>query len=141
MIINNTLKDIFIEQYTVFSKYTIKHRAIPSLEDGCKDIHRRIIWGNYVNGQTYDRNRIKCNTAVGNIMKYSPHGNASIYKAIVRFANDTVNHKIIDGKGAFGHVYFRDIEAGSDRYVEVRLSKIANEFLKNVKSKNIMFVD
>jgi DNA gyrase/topoisomerase IV subunit A len=130
------LHNIFTTNYTEYAKYTITDRAIPSLEDGCKNIHRRILWSMYVNKNTHDKNRVKANTAVGLCMGYSPHGNTSIYGAMVRFANDSVNLNLIDGKGAFSTKTSRDVDAGADRYVEVRLAPITQEYLKDI-DKNI----
>lgn len=130
------LHDIFTTNYVEYAKYTITDRAIPALEDGCKNIHRRILWSMHVNKNTYDKNRVKANTSVGLCMGYSPHGNTSIYGAMVRFANDSVNLNLIDGKGAFSSKTSRDIDAGADRYVEVRLAPITQEYLKDI-DKNI----
>lgn len=133
---NIEFSNVFTKNYTEYAKYTIRDRAIPSLEDGCKTIHRRIIWSMYSNKNTWDRKRIKANTAVGLAMCLSPHGNSSIYGAMVRFANDSVNINLIDGKGAFSSKTSRDVNAGADRYVEVRLSPFAKEYLKD-SDKNL----
>lgn len=129
---NIEFTDVFKNNYTEFAKYTINSRAIPSLEDGCKNIHRRIVWSMYYNKNTYDKKRVKCNTAVGLCMGYSPHGDASIYDAMVRFANDSVNINLIDGKGAFSSTTSRDVGAGASRYCECRLAPITQEFVKNI---------
>lgn len=133
LLLNNIeFTDVFKNNYTEFAKYTINSRAIPSLEDGCKNIHRRIVWSMYYNKNTYDKKRVKCNTAVGLCMGYSPHGDASIYDAMVRFANDSVNINLIDGKGAFSSTTSRDVGAGASRYCECRLAPITQEFVKNI---------
>lgn len=138
MSLNNIdFSEVFTKNYTEYAKYTINSRAIPNLEDGCKIIHRRILWSMFVNKNTWDKKRIKANTAVGLTMGYSPHGNTSIYGAMVRFANDSVNLNLIDGKGAFSSKTSRDVNAGADRYVEVRLAPIVKEYLKDI-DKNIV---
>ena len=134
---NIDFSEVFSKNYTEYAKYTINSRAIPNLEDGCKIIHRRILWSMYVNKNTWDKKRVKANTAVGLTMGYSPHGNTSIYGAMVRFANDSVNLNLIDGKGAFSSKTSRDVDAGADRYVEVRLAPIVKEYLKDI-DKNIV---
>ena len=125
--------EVFTKNYCEYSKYVIGNRAIPDLEDGCKPIHKRILWSMYVNNNTWDNKRIKANTAKGLVLGYSPHGDTSVYEAMVRFANDSVNLNLIDGKGAFGSITGRDVQPGADRYVEVRLSEIAKEYLKDIK--------
>ncbi|MGG0308198.1 DNA topoisomerase (ATP-hydrolyzing) subunit A [Priestia megaterium] len=115
-----------------YAKYTITDRAIPSLSDGLKNIHRRIIWSMYLDKLTYDKDRTKSVNAVGSVLRFSPHGDSSVYGACVRLANDSVLYPLIDGKGSFSSVTSRDVNAGASRYTEMRLSPITQELLKDI---------
>ena len=101
---------------TSYSRYTIRHRAIPRISDGQKPIHRRIAFSMYMDGLRYDKYRLKSNPVAGAVLRYSPHGDASVYGAMVRLANDSVVYNIIDGKGAFSSITSRDVPAGGSRY-------------------------
>ncbi|MGG4434388.1 DNA topoisomerase (ATP-hydrolyzing) subunit A [Priestia megaterium] len=115
-----------------YAKYTITDRAIPSLSDGLKNIHRRIIWSMYLDKLTYDKDRTKSVNAVGSVLRFSPHGDSSVYGACVRLANDSVLYPLIDGKGSFSSITSRDVNAGASRYTEMRLSPITQELLKDI---------
>lgn len=98
-----------------YAKYTITDRAIPDI-NGLKPIHTRILWSMYQDNLLWNKNRTKCANAVGGAMRYSPHGNNSIFQAMVRLTNDSVMLPYMDGKGAFSSCTTRDIKAGADRY-------------------------
>ena len=131
------ISDLLNKNCMDYAKYVLSSRAIPDLRDGCKPIHRRILWSFYNNKLTYDRPRVKSANAVGGVLAYSPHGEASVYEACVRLANDSVMLELIDGKGSFSSTTARDVQAGASRYTEMRLSKIAMELLDGINKKNV----
>lgn len=124
------MKEIIETNVLEYARYTITDRAIPNLSDGLKNIHRRIIWSMYNDKLTHDKKRTKSVNAVGSVLRYSPHGDASVYDACVRLANDSVNYQLIDGKGAFSSKTSRDVSAGASRYTEMRLAAITQELLR-----------
>lgn len=132
--------DVLNKNCMDYSRYVLKYRCIPDLRDGCKPIHKRIIYSFYKNKLTYDKSRAKSCNACGGVLAYSPHGDSSVYDASVRLANDSVNINLIDGKGSFSSYTSRDIEAGASRYTEMRLSQIANELLQGIDKENVDFV-
>ena len=123
-----------------YARYILKYRCIPDLRDGCKPIHKRIVYSFYKSKLTNDKPRAKSSNACGGVLAYSPHGDASVYEACVRLANDSVNVNLIDGKGSFSSHTSRDVYAGASRYTEMRLSKIANELLGGIEKNNVDFV-
>lgn len=122
-----------------YDRYVIENRAIIAI-DGLKPIHRRIIWSMYQDKLTYNRNRTKSVNASGAVLRYSPHGDSSVYQAMVRLANDSVMYSLIDGKGSFGTTTSRDIVAGSARYTEARLSEITKEIYGDIEKENVDMV-
>ncbi len=124
-----------------YSRYTIEDRAIVSVLDGCKPIHRRILWSMYQDKLTHNNRRTKSVNASGSVLRYSPHGDSSVYSAMVRLANDSVLNPFIDGKGSFGTITSNIIQEASSRYTEVRLSPITQELLKNIDKGNVSMVD
>lgn len=125
---------------TSYSRYTIRNRAIPKVSDGLKPIHRKIIFSMYKDKLFYDKYRLKSNTVAGSVLKYSAHGDSSVYEAMVRLANDSVVYQLIDGKGAFSSITTSDVQAGSSRYTESRLSHVSNEFLDGLDKNAVDFV-
>ncbi len=115
-------------------------RAIPDVRDGLKPVHRRIIFCMGDTGATYDKPYKKSARAVGDIMgKYHPHGDSSIYDAMVRLAQDfSINYPLIDGHGNFGNV--DGDGAAASRYTEARLSKISNEMLRDIEKNTVDFI-
>ena len=115
-------------------------RAIPDARDGLKPVHRRILYAMHEQGITYDKSYRKCAKAVGDVMgKYHPHGDSSIYDALVRLAqNFSINEPLVDGHGNFGSV--DGDGAAASRYTEARLSKISNEMLKDIEKDTVDFV-
>lgn len=124
-----------------YAKYVITDRAIIDIRDGLKPIHRRIIWSFYNDGLLYNKNRTKSANACSSVLKYSPHGDSSVYQAAVRLANDSVNINLVDGKGSFGTVTSRDIQPGAMRYTEMRLSPITQELIKDIDKGIVDMVD
>ena len=115
-------------------------RAIPDVRDGLKPVHRRILYAMNEMGLTSDKPYRKCATVVGQVMgRYHPHGDSSIYDALVRLAQDfTINEPLIDGHGNFGN---EDGDgAAAMRYTECRLSKVADELLRDIDKNTVDFV-
>jgi len=114
-------------------------RAIPDVRDGLKPVHRRILHAMNEAGLTPDKPFRKCATVVGDVLgKYHPHGDASVYDALVRLAQDfSINEPLIEGHGNFGSVDGDD--AAAYRYTEARLSKIAGELLRDINKDTVDF--
>ena len=114
-------------------------RAIPDVRDGLKPVQRRIIYSMGENGNFYDKSHKKCARIVGDVMgKYHPHGDSSIYDALVRLAQDfSINCPLVDGHGNFGSV--DGDPAAAMRYTEARLSKVASEMLRDINKDTVDF--
>ena len=115
-------------------------RAIPDVRDGLKPVHRRILYCMAEENLFSDKPFKKCATTVGDVLShYHPHGDASVYDALVRLAQDfSINEPLIDGHGNFGSVDGDD--AAAYRYTESRLSKISNELLRDIDKNTVDFV-
>ena len=115
-------------------------RAIPDVRDGLKPVHRRIIYGMGEMGATYDKPFKKSARTVGDVMgKYHPHGDSSIYDAMVRLAQDfSINCPLVQGHGNFGSI--DGDGAAASRYTEARLSKISNEMLRDIDKDTVDFI-
>ena len=127
--------DIVSEIKTSFLEYSmsvIVSRAIPDLRDGLKPVHRRILFSMYKEKNTYDKPYKKSARAVGDVMgSLHPHGDSSIYDALVRMAQDfSYRYPLIEGHGNFGSL--DGDGAAAMRYTEARLSKISNEMLRDI---------
>lgn len=134
-----SLEDIMGDSFKRYSKYIIQDRAIPDVRDGLKPVQRRILFAMYKNKNTYNNSLKKCALAVGDVMgKYHPHGDSSIYDAMVRMSQDfKYNHTLIYIKGNNGS---RDGDsAAASRYTETRLEKIADELLKDLDKDTVLF--
>ena len=114
-------------------------RAIPDVRDGLKPVHRRILYAMQDLGNTYDKPTKKCARIVGEVMgKYHPHGDSSVYDALVRLAQwFSINVPLVDGQGNFGTV--DGDPAAAQRYTEARLSKIAGEMLRDIDKDTVDF--
>ena len=143
-------KDSFIENNIVqevsdsfrdYAASVIVARAIPDLRDGLKPVHRRILWSMYENGYTPDKPHKKCATTVGNVMgAYHPHGDSSIYDAMVRLAQDfNERYMLIDGHGNFGNI--EGDGPAAYRYTESRLAKISLELLRDINKDTVNMKD
>ncbi|MBE5746105.1 MAG: DNA gyrase subunit A [Clostridiales bacterium] len=133
--INGELKKSFIS----YAMAVNVSRAIPDVRDGLKPVQRRIIYAMGENGYFHERQHVKCARIVGEVMgKYHPHGDSSIYEALVRLAQDfSINCPQVDGHGNFGSV--DGDPAAAQRYTEARLSKIAGEMLKDINKDTVDF--
>lgn len=136
---NNIVSEIessFIE----YSMSVIISRALPDLRDGLKPVHRRIIYDMLENGLTPDKKHRKSATIVGDVMgKYHPHGDSSIYDAMVRMAQDfNYRYLLVDGHGNFGNIEYP--RAAAYRYTESKLAKISMELLRDINKNTVNFV-
>lgn len=114
-------------------------RAIPDVRDGLKPVHRRILYSMHELGLTYDKAFRKCARIVGDCLgKYHPHGDSSVYDALVRLAQDfSINFPLVDGHGNFGSV--DGDPAAAMRYTEARMSKLASEMLRDLDKETVDF--
>ena len=130
------VQDSFLD----YSMSVIVARALPDLRDGLKPVHRRILYSMFDSGYTPDKQYRKCARVVGDVMgKYHPHGDSSIYEALVRMAQDfSYRHMLIDGHGNFGNM--DGDGAAAMRYTESRLSKISLELLRDIKKDTVDFI-
>ncbi|MBQ0099136.1 MAG: DNA gyrase subunit A [Firmicutes bacterium] len=133
--VNNEVKKSFI----AYAMAVNVSRAIPDVRDGMKPVHRRILYAMHDMGLTCDKAYKKCAKIVGEVLgKYHPHGDSSVYDALVRLAQDfSINVPLVDGHGNFGSV--DGDSAAAYRYTEARLSKISNEMLKEIDKDTVDF--
>lgn len=133
---NNIVSEVK-DSFRDYAASVIMARAIPDLRDGLKPVHRRILWSMYENGYTPDKPHKKCATTVGNVIgAYHPHGDTSVYDAMVRLAQYwNERYMLIDGHGNFGNIDGDD--AAAYRYTESRLSKISLELLKDINKDTV----
>ena len=135
----NNIVDEIEKSFLDYSMSVIVSRAIPDLRDGLKPVHRRILYSMYESGYTPDKQYRKCARVVGDVMgKYHPHGDSSIYDALVRMAQDfSYRYMLVDGHGNFGNM--DGDGAAAMRYTESRLSKISLELLRDINKNTINF--
>ena len=133
----NNIVDEVKESFLDYSMSVITSRAIPDLRDGLKPVHRRILWSMYEEGNTPDKPHRKSATTVGNVMgHYHPHGDSSIYEAMVRLAQDfNQRYMLVDGHGNFGNI--EGDGAAAYRYTEARLAKISLELLRDINKETV----
>ena len=133
--VNNEVKKSFI----AYAMAVNVSRAIPDVRDGMKPVHRRILYAMHDMGLTSDKGFKKCAKIVGEVLgKYHPHGDSSVYDALVRLAQDfAINFPLVDGHGNFGSV--DGDKAAAYRYTEARLSKLSNEMLREIDKNTVDF--
>ena len=133
---NDIVKEIS-DSFLDYSMSVITSRAIPDLRDGLKPVHRRILWSMFEEGNTPDKPHKKSATTVGYVMgHYHPHGDSSIYDAMVRLAQDfNQRYMMVDGHGNFGNI--EGDGAAAYRYTEARLSKISLEMLRDIRKNTV----
>ena len=136
---NNIVKEVK-DSFLDYSMSVIVARAIPDLRDGLKPVHRRILYSMYESGYTPDKQHRKCARIVGDVMgKYHPHGDSSIYEAMVRMAQDfSYRYMLVDGHGNFGNM--DGDGAAAMRYTEARLSKVSLELLRDINKNTVDFI-
>ena len=134
--VDDELKRSFI----AYAMAVNKSRAIPDVRDGLKPVHRRILFSMHEMGLYNDKAFRKCARIVGDCMgKYHPHGDSSVYDALVRLAQEfTINFPLVDGQGNFGSV--DGDSAAAMRYTEARLTKLAAEMLKDLDKETVDFI-
>lgn len=134
-----SLEDIMGERFGRYSKYIIQDRAIPDVRDGLKPVQRRILYSMYRKKNWYDRPTIKSAKTVGDVIgNFHPHGDISIYEAMVRMSQDWKSrHPYIDMQGNNGSI--DGDSPAAYRYTEARLSKISNELLKDIDKNTVVF--
>ncbi|GEQ06292.1 DNA gyrase subunit A [Staphylococcus gallinarum] len=135
--ITNEMRESFLD----YAMSVIVSRALPDVRDGLKPVHRRILYGLNEQGMTPDKSYKKSARIVGDVMgKYHPHGDSSIYEAMVRMAQDfSYRYPLVDGQGNFGSM--DGDGAAAMRYTEARMTKITLELLKDLNKDTIDFID
>ena len=125
------------KSYIEYAMSVIKSRALPDVRDGLKPVHRRILYAMYEDGLTPDKPFKKSATCVGDVLgRYHPHGDQSVYDALVRLAQDfTMRYPLVDGHGNFGSV--DGDPPAAYRYTEARMAKIANEMLRDIEKDTV----
>ncbi|WP_338211141.1 DNA topoisomerase IV subunit A [Lactiplantibacillus paraxiangfangensis] len=135
-----TLEDVMGDRFGRYSKYIIQERALPDIRDGLKPVQRRILYAMNQDGNTYDKAFRKSAKSVGNVMgNFHPHGDSSIYEAMVRLSQDwKLREPLIEMHGNNGSM--DGDPAAAMRYTEARLSKIAGEMLQDIDKKTVDMV-
>ncbi len=134
--IEREMKKSFLD----YSMSVIVSRALPDVRDGLKPVHRRILYSQYEDNLTPDKPYKKCATTVGNVLgRYHPHGDSSVYDALVRLAQDfSMRYTLVDGHGNFGSV--DGDPPAAYRYTESRMSKISVEMLTDIDKETVDFI-
>ena len=137
IITESKLVDEMEKSYIEYAMSVIVGRALPDVRDGLKPVHRRILYTMYESGLTSDKPFKKSATCVGDVLgKYHPHGDASVYDAMVRLAqNFSMRYMLVDGHGNFGSV--DGDPPAAYRYTEARLSKLSNEMLRDIEKETV----
>ena len=134
--INNEMQTAYID----YAMSVIVQRALPDVRDGLKPVHRRILYAMHEDGITSDKPYRKCANTVGSVLgRYHPHGDSSVYDAMVRMAQDfSLRYRLIDGHGNFGSI--DGDGAAAMRYTEARMSKIAEQMLIDIEKNTVDFM-
>ena len=134
-----TIEEEIKKSYLEYSLSVIIGRAIPDVRDGLKPVHRRILYAMHELSNTYNRPYKKSARVVGDVIgKYHPHGDSAVYDALVRMAQEfSMRDPIVDGQGNFGSI--DGDSAAAMRYTEVRMSKLASEFLADIEKETVDF--
>ena len=137
VITQSNLVDEMEKSYIEYAMSVIVGRALPDVRDGLKPVHRRILYTMYESGLTSDKSFKKSATCVGDVLgKYHPHGDASVYDAMVRLAQDfSMRYMLVDGHGNFGSI--DGDPPAAYRYTEARLSKLSNEMLRDIDKDTV----
>lgn len=125
------------KSYIDYAMSVIVGRALPDVRDGLKPVHRRILYSMYEGGLTHANPYKKCATAVGDVLgHYHPHGDTSVYDALVRLAQDfSMRAPLIDGHGNFGSI--DGDPPAAYRYTEARMSRISEEMLRDIDKETV----
>lgn len=136
-ILKNSLEDIMADRFARYSKYIIQERALPDARDGLKPVQRRILYAMYEDGNTYNKPYRKSAKTVGNVIgNYHPHGDISVYDAMVRLSQSwKIADPLIDMQGNNGSI--DDDPAAAMRYTEARLSKLSDYLLQDIEKDTV----
>ncbi len=136
-IVNTELVKEMQKSFIEYAMSVIVERALPDVRDGLKPVHRRILYAMYEDGLTRDKPYRKCATAVGDVLgRYHPHGDVSVYDALVRLAQDfSMRYPLIDGHGNFGSI--DGDPPAAYRYTEARMSRISDEMLRDIEKETV----
>jgi DNA gyrase subunit A len=136
-IVVTQLEDEMQKSYIDYAMSVIVSRALPDVRDGLKPVHRRILYSMYEDNLTSDKPFRKSATAVGNVLgRYHPHGDASVYDALVRLAQDfSMRYMLVDGHGNFGSI--DGDPPAAYRYTEARMSRISSELLRDIEKETV----
>ena len=139
-IIQKDIEHEMREAYISYAMSVIVSRALPDVRDGLKPVHRRILYAMHEDGITADKPYRKCANTVGSVLgRYHPHGDSSVYDAMVRLAQDfTMRYPLIDGHGNFGSV--DGDSPAAMRYTEARMSKISQYMLSDIEKNTVDFM-
>ena len=139
MLFEKTVEEVLHSSMLPYSEYVILDRALPRVEDGLKPCQRRILYSMFESNITPDKPYKKCAAIVGEVLgKYHPHGDTSVYDALVRMAqNFSINIPLIQGHGNFGSV--DGDKAAAYRYTEARLSPLALELMRDLDKDTVKF--
>ncbi|RAI82705.1 DNA topoisomerase IV subunit A [Macrococcoides goetzii] len=134
------LEDVIGDRFGRYSKYIIQDRAIPDVRDGLKPVQRRILFAMHAEGNTYDKNFRKSAKTVGNVIgNYHPHGDTSVYDAMVRMSQDwKLRHVLVEMHGNNGSI--DNDPPAAMRYTEAKLSKLASVLLRNINQDTVDWV-
>ncbi|CAC6849006.1 Topoisomerase IV subunit A [Staphylococcus aureus] len=135
-----SLEDVLGDRFGRYSKYIIQERALPDVRDGLKPVQRRILYAMYSSGNTHDKNFRKSAKTVGDVIgQYHPHGDSSVYEAMVRLSQDwKLRHVLIEMHGNNGSID-NDLPAAM-RYTEAKLSLLAEELLRDINKETVSFI-
>ncbi|HDB3146228.1 TPA: DNA topoisomerase IV subunit A [Staphylococcus aureus] len=135
-----SLEDVLGDRFGRYSKYIIQERALPDVRDGLKPVQRRILYAMYSSGNTHDKNFRKSAKTVGDVIgQYHPHGDSSVYEAMVRLSQDwKLRHVLIEMHGNNGSI--DNDPPAAMRYTEAKLSLLAEELLRDINKETISFI-
>ena len=138
-VIRVNIEDEMRQSYLDYAMSVIVGRALPDVRDGLKPVHRRVLFGMYEANNVWNRSYVKCARIVGDVMgKFHPHGDSSIYDALVRMAQDfSLRYPLVDGQGNFGSV--DGDNAAAMRYTECRLERLASDLLADIDKETVDF--
>lgn len=135
-----SLEDVLGDRFGRYSKYIIQERALPDVRDGLKPVQRRILYAMYSSGNTHDKNFRKSAKTVGDVIgQYHPHGDSSVYEAMVRLSQDwKLRHVLIEMNGNNGSI--DNDPPAAMRYTEAKLSLLAEELLRDINKETVSFI-
>ncbi|HDG4114452.1 TPA: DNA topoisomerase IV subunit A [Staphylococcus aureus] len=135
-----SLEDVLGDRFRRYSKYIIQERALPDVRDGLKPVQRRILYAMYSSGNTHDKNFRKSAKTVGDVIgQYHPHGDSSVYEAMVRLSQDwKLRHVLIEMHGNNGSI--DNDPPAAMRYTEAKLSLLAEELLRDINKETVSFI-